>query len=52
MKFVNGWKYLAKDRARFQLRFRLGVLSILDIDIDVGDARWKVGVLNFFFQSE
>lgn len=52
MKFVNGWKYLAKDRARFQIRLRLGILSIIDIDIDVGDARWKVGLLNFFVQSK
>jgi hypothetical protein len=51
MKFINGWNYLAKNRDRLELRWRIGVVTVLDVFLDVGGARWSVTLLNFTLAS-
>jgi len=47
MKYTNGWKYLWKDTNRFELKLRLGLLTVLELYADCSDRKWKVVLLNF-----
>lgn len=51
MRFINGWKWLAKNRDRVEVRLRIGLVTFFDLFIDVGDARWSVTLLNLTVAS-
>jgi hypothetical protein len=51
MKFVNGWRYLAKNRDRVEVRLRIGLVTVFDLFIDVGGARWSITLCNFTLAS-
>lgn len=47
MKYTNGWKYLHKEHDRFELKIRIGLLTVLDVFVDASDYRWHVALFNF-----
>lgn len=51
MRFVNGWKWLSKNRDRIEVRLRIGLLTIFDLFLDVGDARWNITLFNLSLMS-
>lgn len=51
MKFVNGWRYLYKDRNRWNIEFRFGVFTLLRLYYDHSDRAWSVTVCNYTTQG-
>lgn len=47
MKFINGWRFIAKDHDRVHIKIRISVLTILELYWDMTQQKWRVVVLNF-----
>jgi len=47
MKFKNGWNSLRKQWDKVELKVRISVLTIFELNIDISQRSLKIMVLNF-----
>jgi hypothetical protein len=47
MKIINGWKNPNKQSDKFQLKLRLGRVTVYDFFYDTGDKKGGLTLMNF-----
>ena len=47
MRFVNTWGNTNKQADKFQLKVRLGRITVFDFYCDYGDRKWALTFMNF-----
>lgn len=50
MRIINTWGNPNKQSDKFQLKLRLGKLTVLDFYMDRGDNKWAFTILNYTFK--
>ena len=46
MRFINTWGNPNKQADKFQLKIRLGRLTVFDFYLDSGDRKWALTFMN------
>lgn len=50
MRIINTWGNPNKQSDKYQVKIRIGRLTIFDFYKDTGDRRWAFTILNFTFK--
>ena len=51
MKFRNNWNTSRKQWDKFAIRFRLGIIDFLTLEIDISRDFYMLTILNFTFKN-
>ena len=47
MRIINTWGNPNKQGDKYQLKLRLGKLTVFDYYLDAGDRKWALTVMNY-----
>lgn len=47
MRLTNGWRYLYKERDRFNFELRIGVLTVFRLYLDISDRSFELTICNY-----
>lgn len=50
MRIINTWGNPNKQSDKYQLKVRLGKLTVFDFYLDSGDRKWALTLMNFTFK--
>ena len=50
IKIKNGWKATNKQGDKIMIKMRFGVVTVFDLNIDLGASRFSVTLFNYIFR--